>query len=207
MSIDAEVMLTERDLFEGTRAMPEQRVARWTPVIVVVAMLVAFSHEPEILVMTLLVVPMLLVTRSLALRFIVRRQYRAMPEAGRKIEFQFREDGFMMKTSLSRSNVKYEALHRFVFAPHTLLLYTSTRIAQVVPRRAFNADQLAQIRSWLEAKVPPTPKRLHPAVKVVGLWLVLIVSFLFIWQWLSPAKSMRSPDSPGGPMPESLGEE
>jgi hypothetical protein len=100
MSIDAEVMLTERDLFEGTRAMPEQRVARWTPVIVVVAMLVAFSHEPEILVMTLLVVPMLLVTRSLALRFIVRRQYRAMPEAGRKIEFQFREDGFMMKTAV-----------------------------------------------------------------------------------------------------------
>jgi hypothetical protein len=80
-------------------------------------------------------------------------------------------------------------------------------LADTVRARVEAPDQLDQIRSWLEAKVPPTPKRLHPAVKVVGLWLVLIVSFLFIWQWLSPAKSMRSPDSPGGPMPESLGEE
>jgi hypothetical protein len=74
------------------------------------------------------------------------------------------------------------AMHRSVETPQAFLVFTSSQIVQVVPKRAFAQEDLSRIQRMLRERIPP-----RPAVnqwfekRTVILWLLLIVFFITIW--------------------------
>ena len=80
----------------------------------------------------------------------------------------------------------WAAVHAQVVTKGAFLLYPSAQICVVVPKRAFaEADQL-RLAKELEARVAPL-KRGGGAVRALVLWVVLIVAFLALWQFLDAA--------------------
>ena len=106
-----------------------------------------------------------------------------MKEGEREVSYRFDREGVNIKTPVSELSARYAALHRQREGSTAFLLYTQERLAQLVPKRAFDAAQLEQIRSWLSAGVKelPQPRRF---LRLFVIWLVLIVSFLLLWQLL-----------------------
>jgi len=106
-----------------------------------------------------------------------------MKEGEREVSYRFDRDGVNIKTPVSELSVRYAALHRQREGSTAFLLYTGERLAQLVPKRAFDAAQLEHIRRWLSAGVQerPQPRRF---LRLFVIWLVLIVFFLLIWQLL-----------------------
>ena len=51
-----------------------------------------------------------------------------------------------------------------------------------MPKRAFAESDVPAIRNLLAQSIQPRPKKPLLARKTLWLWLVLIVSFLVIWQ-------------------------
>jgi hypothetical protein len=112
-----------------------------------------------------------------------QRLLRNMKEGEREVSYRFDADGVTLKTPVSELSVRYAAVHRQHEGSTAFLLYTQERLAQLVPKRAFDAAQLEHIRRWLSAGVRerPQPRRF---LRLFMLWLVLIVFFLLIWQLL-----------------------
>ena len=98
----------------------------------------------------------------------------------------FTPTGLEITTKNSHVKQDYEALKRFVLMPHTLLLYSSNSIAQIVPLRAFAPADRGRLIAWVEAEVKPSPK-VPPALKrTLSIWAVLVVAFAAIWWFLNP---------------------
>lgn len=56
-------------------------------------------------------------------------------------------------------------------------------VANIVPKRAFSPEGLAQLRALLQAHV--APKRVLGAKKLFLAWLALVVLFTVLWQVLA----------------------
>jgi YcxB-like protein len=123
----------------------------------------------------------LLVYAQLRSRSAGQRLLRSMKEGEREVSYRFDSEGVNLKTPVSELSMSYAALRRQREGSTAFLLYTGERLAQLVPKRAFDAAQLEQIRRWLSAGVKerPQPRRF---LRAIVLWLVLIVSFLLLWQ-------------------------
>ncbi len=107
-----------------------------------------------------------------------------MKSGERDVSFRFDAEGVNIKTPVSEVSLRYGALHRQHEVSTAFLLYTQARIAQVVPKRAFDDAQIEHIRQWLGAAVQERP-RPNPFKRTVVIWAVLVVTFLIVWWWLA----------------------
>ena len=144
-----------------------------------------WEHPPVAVSMGVLGIALLLAGR-LGLRHAVRRQLRSMAEDTRDIEYQFSEDLLEIRTAISQSQHRYEALVKYAVGKHSLLVYVTPYVAQIIPKRAFREEELAQVERWLRARVKPVPKRVNPYLRFLVLWALLIVASLTLWQLMSP---------------------
>ncbi len=104
----------------------------------------------------------------------------------RDVTFRFDRYGLAVETSKRQAKMAWEVLHRALPTKFAFLVYTSPNTLEVVPKRAFAAEDLETLRRWLRQRVRtrPAPRMFR---KVILLWAVLIVVFLLIWQFLDPA--------------------
>ncbi len=116
------------------------------------------------------------------------RMIAAMRDGERHFSYRFDEHGLRIKTAALDSSFSYSMLHRYVDAESAFLLYTQERIAQIIPKRAFDAGQIERIRHWLGTSVRPRP-RTNSLTRMVLVWVALIVLFLAAWQWFVPGVS------------------
>jgi hypothetical protein len=114
-----------------------------------------------------------------------RRLIAGMKEGERDVSYRFDAEGVNIQTPVSEVALRYGALHRQREVSTAFLLYTQQRIAQVVPKRAFDAAQIERIRHWLGAAVEERPQP-RTFLRPLAIWAVLIVTFLVVWLWLAP---------------------
>jgi hypothetical protein len=133
----------------------------------------------------------------LAPRLNARRQLRAMARAGdTNVTYRFDGEGITIRSAGATSTLAYRRLVKVVQGRTALLLYTTDHVANIVPLRAFSADELARLRAFLPTEAKP--KKLRSATRLVILWVALVFTFLVVWQFLTaqaPPRPARPPAS------------
>ena len=127
-------------------------------------------------------------------RLSARRQLRAIARAGdTNVTYRFDDEGITIRSAGATSALAYRRLVKVVQGRTALLLYTTDHVANIVPLRAFSADELARLRAFLPTEA--TPKKLRSATRLVIFWLALVFAFLVVWQFLT-AQAPRAPKLP-----------
>ncbi len=191
--------LSEEDLRRGIKELPALRRVFWMWGILIGLFLVIWvalsPTGPDSMSVLSAVVPCVLL--GLAFWYFTgmgaKRQHRSMRDAERDITYEFTPSGFSSESPGASSHVDYSRVHRYVDAKHSLLIFCNSSTAQVVPKRAFAAGDLETVQHWLQAAVQPRRTKTFLARSLI-LWIVLIVAFLAIWQFLQPGSPL--PPSP-----------
>jgi hypothetical protein len=197
-AVDARVTLTAQDLELGHQEMPENVLLRRLRAVFLASGLVFLATRiswaglrASSLVQVLPFTFLALVYWWLVRRAGPGRRWAAALRPGEdEMRYRFDADGIRISSIRSDFSLRYEAVHRYVEGKSALLLYTQPRIAQIIPKRAFSAEQLERIRSWLSERVQErTPARTGLGVGWrIALWAALTVALLAVWQWLTPPR-------------------
>lgn len=112
---------------------------------------------------------------------------RAFKDTGSgKAVFRFDARGYYSKSSLREGQVAWASLPYYLETPQAFLIYVSTQIVTVLPKRALDgARGVEALRALLAkhvAKQPPSGGR--PGRKLL-IWVVALVAFLSIWHFLN----------------------
>jgi hypothetical protein len=162
-----------------------RRAAGWL-LVMVVGMPVAFSLRKGFDPLVLLAIPVLLAAGA----FGIWRGRRSWSEAmfrsvgGMAIEYFFDGQGYQTRTPGREGRAEWGTLHGFAETPAAFLLYVSPHIFHLVPKRAFPEADQARLSAELRARVKPLGKGPSGLKKALVLWVVLIVAYLAIWQFL-----------------------
>ena len=190
LRVEGRLELTEADVLHALHSMPERRFGAAALYAVAASVLAGIGlvqgFDPAIWMSIGFVAVLLVFTNLGSTRLQARRFFRDIDAGRRETTYVFTPTGLEITTKHSHVKQDYEALKRFVLMPHTLLLYSSSSIAQIVPLRAFAPADRERVIGWVQAQVQPSPK-VPPALKrTVGLWAVLVVAFAAIWWLLNP---------------------
>jgi len=112
----------------------------------------------------------------------------ALTNVGGPTTFRFDAYGFSSESKLRQHRLAWAGLNSARETPAAFLVYTTPRTILIVPKRAFSEAQVATLGRWLQERI--TAKPLQPTGGLGGrgvllLWVVLIVTFLSIWHFLS----------------------
>lgn len=117
----------------------------------------------------------------------------------RDITWELDETGYCVKTPGSDSRAAWDTVHRIKEGRRTFLLYPASNIFQIIPKRAFRYEDIPRIRWLFRTRVTPRSAS-NPMVRTVALWVVLIVAFLAVWQFLQqPGHRSTEPDDSSNP--------
>jgi hypothetical protein len=122
----------------------------------------------------------------LAPRRAAHKILRALTQAGDgDISYRFDEDGVTIRAAGSTTTFAYRTLVKASEGSSAFLLYPhNPLVANIIPKRAFGADELPRVRAHIAAHAPLKPLRGF-GLKVFVLWVVLIFVFIVIWQFLN----------------------
>jgi len=203
----ATVRLTEKDIRAGLNEMggsgPWRRVLFIVPVIAVVLTMsgrnggmTSVTTLAPVIFMTVLYLTFLFVIPLRA----AKGQIRNLERAGdTNVTYRFDDEGLTIRSSGASASMAYRRLVKSRRGKTTLLLFSTPQIAQIIPLRAFSADELERVLAFL----PPDQKGsgIGGWKRVALLWVVVLVAFLAIWQFLndgtSPSQSLPKTRPPG----------
>lgn len=204
LALSGEVELSEADLAAVMPYLPELK-ARW---LIPLAM---FAVVPAAVVMNRGLQPTLLLPMTLGAAALVyfqislRKRWpkRALGDLGAGVtRFRFDDFGFSASSSLRQHRLAWSALARWVETPEAFAIYPTPRTLLVVPKRAFNAADVARVSQLLRSRVigkPAAPETRRLLTRVLLAWLALIVAFGAIWLLLNDApKTEPDPARSGG---------
>jgi YcxB-like protein len=121
-------------------------------------------------------------------------------EAERNITFAFDAAGYDVLTPVSKVRADWTSVHGAHESPSTFYLYTASNAFQLVPKRAFRTEDVPKLRELIRARVSERPVK-NRTVRMVILWLVLIVSFLAVWQFMEGASESGAGKEPAEEAP------
>lgn len=190
LRVEGRVELTQADVLHALQSMPERRFGALAVYALAGVALLVFGlmkgFDPS-LWMTLAFVAVLLVFTNLSsTRLQARRFFKDIDSDKRETAYVFTPTGLEITTKNSHVKQDYGALKRYVLKPHTLLLYSSSSIAQIIPLRAFAPGDREHVIGWVRAQVKASPKVPNMLLRTFGLWLALVIMFLLIWLLLRP---------------------
>jgi hypothetical protein len=136
---------------------------------------------PQILFSALFVAFLYLAPRRAAHKIL-----RALTQSGDgDISYRFDEDGVTIRAAGSTTTFAYRTLVKAREGSTAFLLYPhNPLVANIIPKRAFAADDLPRVRAYVTAHAPLKSLR-GLGLRVFGLWVVLIFVFIVIWQFLN----------------------
>jgi len=187
--------LTEADLAQASAQLPGAKRPWLVPAIMAGAALLFFSLSPSQIssetTLTMLLPMAFVVLLAIFFQRLARRAWvkQAFANIGGPTTFRFDDYGFSSESSLRQHRLAWASLARSIDTPQAFLVYTTPRTVLIVPKRAFVEADVVSLRSMLAERVAPTPL---PSGGLLGgsanrtllLWVVLVVTFLAIWQFL-----------------------
>lgn len=186
--VEAHVEFTQTDVLHGLQSMPERRFGAVAGYLLAALMLgwigLTRGFEPTTLWAIVIGSVFLVGLNRFSTRRVARQFFEDMTT--REINYVFTPLAVEITTKHASSRHDYEAIRRFVITGHTLLLYVSGNVAQMVPLRVFDAPDKKRVLGWLKAQVKPAPRVPVSVVRTLRLWGILVVAFLVIWWLLDP---------------------
>jgi hypothetical protein len=199
-----EADVSAADLAEVVTQLPAFKRPWLGPVVIAAAGLLSLSILPDFTRETLLTVALPLLFFIALTAFFQRAGRRAwiaqaLANVGGRTTFRFDDYGFTSESGLRQHRLAWASLARAVETPHAFLIYTTPQTVLIVPKRAFTDADVAALSRRLPERI--TPKPLPGAGLLAGgtkrtlvLWVVLVVAFLAIWQFLDQAAPARRQD-------------
>jgi hypothetical protein len=200
-----EADVSAADLAQVVTQFPGFKRPWLAPVVIVAAWLLLLSFaRPELNLVSVLTVAlplMFLVAMIDFFRRAARRAWiaQALANIGGRTTFRFDDYGFTSESSLRQYRLAWASLARAVETPHAVLIYTTPRSVLIVPKRAFTDADVRVLSRRLTERI--TPKPLPGAGLLAGgikrtlvLWVVLVLAFLAIWQFLDQGAQPRRQD-------------
>jgi hypothetical protein len=120
-------------------------------------------------------------------RYRARRAIRSLAARGDiNVSYRFDDAGVTIRSAGATATFAYRTLVKVREGKTAFVLYTTPLLGNIVPKRAFASEEIPQVRSYLAAA---TKVRSMAGFPVKGLlaWLLLVLMFLAIWQFLSPS--------------------
>jgi hypothetical protein len=193
-AIEGSLELTRQDFVSAVRHLPGMKRSWPLPVMLLVFMLLsswfgAMPLTPSTLLPAAFVAAMTFYFQHLNRQAWIKRAFAEL--GGGVTDFRFDDFGFSVESSLRQHRLAWASLARFIETPGSFLVYTSPQTLLVVPKRAFEADEVDDIRELCAARIVyrPDPAGGGPwrgSLKRVGvLWVVVLVMFLATWHFLS----------------------
>ncbi|HEY6728379.1 MAG TPA: YcxB family protein [Polyangiaceae bacterium] len=187
LRVEARLELTEADFRYALASMPERRFggasASAFAALVVIAMGTMQGFDAAIWLTLAFVVVLLVFANRTSTRLQARRFFNEIDPGRRSTSYVFTPSSVEITTKNSHARQDYEALQRYVLTPHTLLLYSSNSIAQIIPLRAFAPDDRERVVAWVKAGVKPSPRLPSALLRTLVVWLGLLGVFMALW-WL-----------------------
>jgi YcxB-like protein len=113
-----------------------------------------------------------------------RQLLRAIVAGGDKhASYRFDDDGVTFRSAGSTMTAAYRSLVEFREGKTAFFVYTAPGVANIVPKRAFPAEELSRVRARLAANVKP--RALTHASRRVVLIFAALLAFFVVWQFLS----------------------
>jgi putative effector of murein hydrolase LrgA (UPF0299 family) len=188
--VEARIELTQADVLHGLQAMPERRFGAILVYILAPLLLVGtgiFKGFDLAILLSIAGCSVLMVgVSTLSTRRIGRQIFEDMSKDRREISFVFTPASVEIATRNTHARNDYEGIRRYVITRHTLLLYVSGTLAQIVPLRAIDAADRERVFGWLKASVKPAPRVPSAVGRTLMLWAVLVLAFGLIWWFLNP---------------------
>ncbi|MGC4087231.1 MAG: YcxB family protein [Polyangiaceae bacterium] len=102
---------------------------------------------------------------------------------GKTAVYLFDDYGYQFKAPGRESRVEWAALHHHLETEAAFLIYFNAMVVTVIPKHAFAPTEQARLRAELAARIarPKSPGK-QQIRKLVLLWLLLVATFLIIWQ-------------------------
>jgi hypothetical protein len=114
-----------------------------------------------------------------------RRSLANKSESERTIVWRFSPDGYEITTAASYSRANWSTIHRFLEGPKSFVLYASEAMVHVIPKSALRGDDVNVLRAMFTSRIIPRKKPSMASFTWVPLlWLLLILVFLAVWQFL-----------------------
>jgi hypothetical protein len=113
------------------------------------------------------------------------RWFSKTPRAARSVRYTLSGSGFIVVSDAARQAYPWRALWGYHQAPEAFLLWVSSRSFLIVPKRAFESQQLPRIAARLEREVGAPPE-LPRFWAWLGLALALGLALLWLWNQLDP---------------------
>lgn len=115
----------------------------------------------------------------------------ALTNIGGPTSFRFDDYGFTAESTLRQHRLAWAGLARSLETQHAFLVYTTPATVLIVPKRAFADDDVLRLSAWLRERITPVPVQkvgvfgTVSARRTLVLWVVVLVTFLSIWHFLS----------------------
>lgn len=184
-----------RGLNEGARALQLRVlffVAAWFALWTVSNALKGRGPSAQPLWVPLLGAAVAIPVLVLGFRRAANRALENRTEQERNITWEFDDAGYRIVTPSSETRAAWDTVHRTVEGKTSFLLYPASNVFQIIPKRAFRAEELPRIRELFKTRVTPRPQK-SMFSRALLLWILLIVAFLAIWQFLDRPKGPPVP--------------
>ena len=83
-----------------------------------------------------------------------RRQFRSTPSAQEQISLEMRDEGLRFHSGTTDALVSWDHYKKWIEGESVFVLFTSAVIFVLVPKRAFDPDQLVLFKETLRQKIP-----------------------------------------------------
>jgi hypothetical protein len=104
---------------------------------------------------------------------------------GGKTQFHVDDYGLGLDTSLRQHRLAWASLARQVETPESFVVYSSPQTLFLIPKRAFEASEVDEVRGLLRSRVVARRLASSAGPRLLVVWLVALVGFLSIWHFLS----------------------
>jgi hypothetical protein len=112
------------------------------------------------------------------------RQFDSLLALRKDMAVTFSASEVSFSTSVGSSKHLYQGLYTWCEGTKTLLVYMQKGMAQFIPKRSFQPDELVAVRNWLSSGVKQPPRERY-WLKLLVVWLVLVAGFLFAFNLLT----------------------
>jgi hypothetical protein len=116
---------------------------------------------------------------------IARRWFARTPPAARLVKYTLGSQGLIVASEAARELYEWHRLYGYQQVPDSFLIWVSSRLFLIVPKRAFGSADLARVSQQLEQRLG-APPRLPRFWSWLALASVLAALGLALWNHLSP---------------------
>lgn len=116
---------------------------------------------------------------------IAQNWFARTPPRARLVKYTLGAQGLIVASELSPELHPWSKLEGYQEAPDSFLIWVSHKLFVIVPKRAFAAADLPRVVAQLEQRIgaPPALPRFW---STIGIFALLAVLGLGLWNWLSP---------------------